>query len=839
MKTPRYLRLVILMELGACDLHSFLQSTKLQVPEVCQIWRSLVRAVDAAHGQGIIHRDVKPHNFVLVPVTPGGDRVLATTAIPKENFVLEVVNEDRELRLPSAGSGADVKLTLQDPSDPSIKQTLLLRVKLTDFGLAHPLDDLENGGASHLSVKGCCGTILYMAPETFRPAKLDGTCSTVKRVSKQVDVWALGVILFQMLHDNRTPFGVYHRADGPIGVAVAASNRDIHKEVMVFERDRVWTAEREKRLLQRASGGSAQSSCGEGGGSSRGRAEEEEQQLRATAAALLGAWTRTEFLFRMCELCLTFDSSDRAAAEDLGRWIDTAFAEDWWTIPIAEAVAEAQEVLRAGGSPAFSVDDIVGSHASTAGRVVAQAKLPEVFGTEMPDHMDQYLSDPAETTKARHTSIVSGAQTPAEVDLERADQFFYHAARITPIKVSLWWKVFAVVCLVVAVAGGAFVGAVVFGDGVWGSGNGSGGEQSVPNEQDGPGEGGSGGDHPASPTVDGGDEDCSPLATAPVAAAPSFLEPSPPQRGELVSPPPTLAPTGAPSSSSSHEPGVAPLRTAAPAASHVPYDPWASRSLDREEEHVVSAPILKDVVSAPVPVQRAAKPEAHVLPKPVFFEKRIIDQAAAIKMVEKDGMALKVLASTFGEDKRVVLAAVKNSCRAFQFIPPGALMADSDVLDAALPVGTLDLSCMDLVLSKVPPAMKHDKEFMRRVITRTKSGHALRHADPELQNDPDFVLWAVMQDDRALQYSALKEDDNFVLKAMQYHDGEALFYASGTLKGNPDFMREAEKVNKGAAQKYAMPWTRRGDGTIGSEEDVDIWFQDWEKLPLLEGKGST
>ena len=74
------LLLLILMELGACDLHSFLRYSlaDLSVPEICRIWRALVRSVDAAHEQEIIHRDIKPQNFLLVPVTPFADRVLTT-----------------------------------------------------------------------------------------------------------------------------------------------------------------------------------------------------------------------------------------------------------------------------------------------------------------------------------------------------------------------------------------------------------------------------------------------------------------------------------------------------------------------------------------------------------------------------------------------------------------------------------------------------------------------------------------------------------------------------------------------------------------------------------------
>ena len=143
--------------------------------------------------------DIKPQNFLLVPVTPFADRILATTAAPRDKFVFQMVDDDDQLPFREESSSSstiaedhrgDVKLFLRDPSTAK-EDILRLRVKLTDFGLAQPLEV----DASHLSIKGCFGTILYMAPETLRPTELDGT----KRVSPDVDVWALGIILFQML----------------------------------------------------------------------------------------------------------------------------------------------------------------------------------------------------------------------------------------------------------------------------------------------------------------------------------------------------------------------------------------------------------------------------------------------------------------------------------------------------------------------------------------------------------------------------------------------------------------------------------------------------------------
>ena len=391
------LLLLILMELGACDLHSFLRYSlaDLSVPEICRIWRALVRSVDAAHEQEIIHRDIKPQNFLLVPVTPFADRVLATTTVPREKFVFQVCGDDDVGAGQRAGITAedrhrqqgDVTLTLRDPVTGK-EEVLRLRVKLTDFGLAHPLGI----DASHLSVKGCFGTILYMAPETFLPTNW---VNGMKKVSKDVDIWALGVILFQMLHDNRTPFDTYYRTDGPIGVAVAATHKDIHREVMVFERAKVCMAERKKALFL-----SGRVAAGSAGVIAAGSAAKE-----PIARALLGVWMQTEFLFRMCELCLAFDVSGRVVARDLGRWVGTAFDEDWWRQDVCCA-AEASYAKLAESRHVLSI----------VGRSIAQAALPEVW---VPDLIDADVTTnpphvvmPVSTEENRATSLVRTTATP-------------------------------------------------------------------------------------------------------------------------------------------------------------------------------------------------------------------------------------------------------------------------------------------------------------------------------------------------------------------------------------------------------------------------------------------
>jgi hypothetical protein len=107
-------------------------------------------ALDYAHQQGVIHRDVKPSNIMLHTVTGGG------TSLP------DIASQ---------------------------------RAVLTDFGIARIA-----GGTSRITGSGILGTFDYMAPEQIRDStNIDG----------RVDVYALGVVAFQML-TGRLPFHANH-----------------------------------------------------------------------------------------------------------------------------------------------------------------------------------------------------------------------------------------------------------------------------------------------------------------------------------------------------------------------------------------------------------------------------------------------------------------------------------------------------------------------------------------------------------------------------------------------------------------------------------------------------
>jgi serine/threonine protein kinase len=112
--------------------------------EVAADWiAQACEAVAEAHAAGIVHRDLKPQNLFLARTV-----------------------------------GAAVK------------------VKVLDFGVSKSVETLVRGPGALTSTRAMLGSPLYMAPEQMRSSR-DVDC--------RADVWALGVVLFELL-TQRMPF---------------------------------------------------------------------------------------------------------------------------------------------------------------------------------------------------------------------------------------------------------------------------------------------------------------------------------------------------------------------------------------------------------------------------------------------------------------------------------------------------------------------------------------------------------------------------------------------------------------------------------------------------------
>lgn len=123
----------------------------LPVPRVCAIVEQVAAALDAAHRMGMIHRDIKPDNILLIEA-PGGAPSSGTPNAPREI------------------------------------------AKVLDFGIAK-LKEARAGKLASFTFTGSgvvIGTAQYMSPEQAmgkRGDELDG----------RSDVYSLGVVAYQML----------------------------------------------------------------------------------------------------------------------------------------------------------------------------------------------------------------------------------------------------------------------------------------------------------------------------------------------------------------------------------------------------------------------------------------------------------------------------------------------------------------------------------------------------------------------------------------------------------------------------------------------------------------
>jgi serine/threonine-protein kinase len=135
------------------DLEVIASRRRVEVSEAVEWIGQAAHALAEAHGRGLVHRDLKPHNLFLTRLADG-----------------------------------------------------CTRIKVVDFGLVKELR--VHAAASGMTTDGMMlGSPLYMSPEQIRtPGKVDARC----------DVWALGATLYRLLagrppfHGNTTPILLAH-----------------------------------------------------------------------------------------------------------------------------------------------------------------------------------------------------------------------------------------------------------------------------------------------------------------------------------------------------------------------------------------------------------------------------------------------------------------------------------------------------------------------------------------------------------------------------------------------------------------------------------------------------
>ena len=126
------------------------QRGRLRPEETANLLEPIARALAYAHRQGVVHRDVKPGNILLRPVSPG-----APNSVQLESLEYPVVP------------------------------------LLSDFGIARALDAPELTSAGRT-----VGTPAYMAPEQ---------CAGSRDVDGRADIYSLGAVLYRCI-TGRLPF---------------------------------------------------------------------------------------------------------------------------------------------------------------------------------------------------------------------------------------------------------------------------------------------------------------------------------------------------------------------------------------------------------------------------------------------------------------------------------------------------------------------------------------------------------------------------------------------------------------------------------------------------------
>jgi serine/threonine protein kinase len=166
------------------SLAQHLHGTPQPMRPAAQLVEVMARAVHAAHANGVVHRDLKPGNILMVPSNQG------------------------------SASGAE---TTQNANAVTAERGVLNAIpKITDFGVAKCVaGDGEAAALRSPTITGeLLGTPPYMAPEQAATPR--------QPVGPAADVYALGAILYELL-TGRPPF----RGETPLDTVLQVLHNEL------------------------------------------------------------------------------------------------------------------------------------------------------------------------------------------------------------------------------------------------------------------------------------------------------------------------------------------------------------------------------------------------------------------------------------------------------------------------------------------------------------------------------------------------------------------------------------------------------------------------------------